>query len=118
MIRNPLERFVSNVNKYNVSLNRVESFMESRKNWISRYFLFGLCGYYKDDLGCGFRLSDSFTGTPDLNEEYAKEAIRTMIHFDSVGFIDGFHDYLSIISLVGHPPTPSSFRRQFLTEPH
>ena len=100
MIRNPLERFVSNVDKYNVSLNRVESFMESRKNWLSRYFLFGLCGYYKDDLGCGFRLNDSFTGTPDLNEKYAKEAIKTMIHFDSVGFIDRFHDYLSIIKNV------------------
>ena len=100
MIRSPLERFVSNVDKYNVSLNKVESFMESRKNWLSRYFLFGLCGYYKNNLGCGFNLSDSFTGTPSLNDEYAEEAIKTMIRFDSVGFIDRFHDYLSMIKTV------------------
>ena len=100
MIRNPLERFVSNVDKYSVSMNKVESFMESRKNWLSRYFLFGLCGYYKNNLGCGFKVSDTFTGTPNLNEEYAAEAIDTMLHFDSVGFIDRFHDYLSIIKNV------------------
>ena len=100
MIRNPLERFVSNVDKYNVSLNKVERFMESRKNWLSRYFLFGLCGYYKNNLGCGFNLSDIFTGTPSLNDEYAEEAIKTMIRFDSVGFIDRFHDYLSMIKNV------------------
>ena len=100
MIRNPLERFISNVDKYKVTRSKVESFMESRKNWLSRYFLFGLCGYYKSNLGCGFEISDSFTGTPNLDEEYANEAINTMMQFDSVGFTDRFHDYLSVIKNV------------------
>ena len=95
MLRDPLERFVSNVNKNNPPLNEMESFMNSRKNWLGRYFLFGLCGYYKNKLGCGFDPKSNFTITPNINETYLEEAINVMSSFDSIGFTDGFSEYLS-----------------------
>ena len=102
MLRDPLERFVSNVNKNNPPLNEMESFMNSRKNWLGRYFLFGLCGYYKDKLGCGFDPKSNFTITPNMNESYLAEAIDIMSKFDSIGFTDRFSEYLShMISITG-----------------
>ena len=100
MLRDPLDRFVSNVNKNNPPLDHIETFMESRKNWLSRYFLFGLCGYYNHTIGCGFNPKSNFTITPNLNETYVDEAIHLMNSFDSVGFTEKFSEYLSYIKSI------------------
>ena len=97
MLRDPVERFISNVNKNSPPMNDIVSFMESRKNWLSRYFLFGICGYYNNKLGCGFDPKTNFTITPYLNENNLNEAINIMSGFDSVGFTDKFSEYMENI---------------------
>ena len=100
MLRDPLDRFVSNVNKNNPPLNVIDTFMESRKNWLSRYFMFGLCGYHNNKLGCGFNPKSNFTITPYLNGTYLDKAIQLMSSFDSIGFTERFSEYLSYIKSI------------------
>ena len=100
MLRDPLDRFVSNVNKNNPPLNLIDTFMENRKNWLSRYFLIGLCGYHNNSLGCGFNPKSNFTITPYLNDTYLNDAIHLMSSFDSVGFTEKFSEYLSYIKFI------------------
>ena len=100
MLRDPLERFISNVNKNKPSIDNIDNFIESRKNWLSRYFLFGICGYFKNQLGCGFDPKGSFTSTPFLNKTFANEATKIMGEFDLVGFTDRFLDYVTNIRTI------------------
>ena len=100
MLRDPLERFISNVNKNKPSIDDIDDFIDSRKNWLSRYFLFGICGYFKNQLGCGFDPKRSFTMTPFLNETFTNEATKIMGEFDLVGFTDRFDDYLTKIRSI------------------
>ena len=100
MLRDPLDRFVSNVNWNKPPLKDIDTFMESRRNWLSRYFLFGICGYYNRKLRCGYDRAGNFTMTPNLNQVYVKEMKQIITTFDSVGFTDMFEEYLGNIKRV------------------
>ena len=100
MLRDPLDRFVSNVNYNKPPLKDINTFMESRKNWLSRYLLFGLCGYYHKELRCGYDKKGNFTMTPNLTQEYTKALTTIISRFNSIGFVDMFGEYLERIRLV------------------
>ena len=74
--------------------------MESRRNWLSRYLLFGICGYYNKQLRCGFDPKGNFTMTPNLNLLYTRETKKLISRFDSIGFVDMFGEYLENIKMV------------------
>ena len=100
VLRDPLDRFVSNVNWNKPPSKDIDTFMESRRNWLSRYFLFGICGYYNKRLRCGFNPKGSFTMTPNLNATHAREMKTIIGRFDSIGFTDKLEEYLGKITMV------------------
>ena len=75
ILRDPLDRFISDVNWVSVPLSNINSFMESRRNWIIRYLLFGLCGYKGAYLKCEMNnwKGGSYARAPNLNENLMKE---------------------------------------------
>ena len=100
MLRDPLDRFISNVNFNKPSINHIDTFMYSRRNWLIRYFLFGICGYHNKELRCGYNPKGDFTMTPSLNENYIIEVKEIISEFDSIGFMDSFGGYLENIRLI------------------
>ena len=80
------------------TLKDIDTFMESRKNWLSRYFLFGICGYYNKQLRCGFAPKGNFTMTPNLNEVYVKEMKKIII----VLFINSLRHNGHVLFLSNH----------------
>ena len=96
ILRDPLDRFVSNVNFNRPKIN-IELFMESRINWLSRYLLFGLCGYHEKEVRCGYDRKGNFTITPLLDEHYKKELKKAIGTFDSIGFTDSLGEHLETI---------------------
>ena len=121
MLRDPLDRFVSNVN-FNIPIIDIELFMESRKNWLSRYLLFGLCGYHEKEVRCGYDRKGNFTITPNLNERYKEELKRIIGTFDSIGFTDSFGEHLETIKrLTGWKdknPEKSETRKAHKSDDH
>ena len=100
ILRDPLHRFVSNVNFNKPPINTIEKFMNSRRNWLIRYFLFGICGYHNNDIYCGYDPKGDFTMTPNLNETHIGEAKKIIYKFDSIGFMEEFGDYLENIRTI------------------
>ena len=101
VLRDPLDRFVSNVNWDQPPLKDIDTFMESRKNWLSRYFLFGICGYDNNNqLRCGFNQKGNFTMTPNLNQTYVKEIKKIITTFDSIGFTDMLGEYMRKMKML------------------
>ena len=100
ILRDPLDRFISSVNWYKPPMKDINTFMYSRRNWLIRYILFGICGYYDKELRCGFNRKGNFTMTPSLNKTHVKEAKRIMNTFDSIGFLDKLGEYLENIRNV------------------
>ena len=107
ILRDPLDRFISDVNWVSVPLSNINSFMESRRNWIIRYLLFGLCGYKGAYLKCerwnidGNNWKDgSYASTPNLNENLMKEIYDIVNSLDFVGFTDNLDGYYEKIRQI------------------
>ena len=97
VLRDPLDRFMSSIDYYRIPSSNIESYMESRKNWLSRYILFGICGYHKNEIRCGYDRHGNFTQTPNLNKTYIEELTKTISTFDSIGFTDRLGDHMETI---------------------
>ena len=97
VLRDPLDRFISNVNFDNVSLSKIDGFMESRRNWLMRYLLFGICGIEGTYLSCGYKRNGNFTNTPNLNETLIDEVYDITNRLDLVGFTDSLDSYFEEI---------------------
>ena len=93
ILRDPLERFVSDVNFFVPEID-IELVMETRKNWLSRYLLFGICGYHEKEVRCGIDAKGNFNPQPNMNEHYKKELKRIMGTFNSIGFTKSFGEHL------------------------
>ena len=100
VLRDPLDRFISNVNFNNVSLNIINSFMESRRNWLIRYLLFGLCGYEGKHLKCGYERHGIHTHTSNLTKNHMKEIYKIANGFDLIGFKDDLDGYFDKIRQI------------------
>jgi len=100
ILRDPLDRFVSNVNWANAPLSNIDSFMESRRNWMIRFLLFGLCGYKDTYLKCEFQHNGNHTITPNLNENLIKEIHSIVNNLDFVGFTDNLDGYYEKIRQI------------------
>ena len=97
VLRDPLDRFISNVNFDNVSLSNIDGFMESRRNWLMRYLLFGICGIEDRYLRCGYIRNGNFSNTPNLNETLMDEVYDLTNGLDLVGFTDTLDSYFEEI---------------------
>ena len=106
ILRDPLSRFVSNYNYYTGPLNEVGRRMSLGRNELSRYLLFGTCSNIGNDLKCGYKNNSSFWPIqeakyrPYLNENYRRELVKVINEFDSIGFLDGFDEYLEHIKNI------------------
>ena len=100
ILRDPLDRFISNVNYVRAPLRNIDSFMESRRNWIIRYLLFGICGYKGKHLKCEFQPDGSYTSTPNLNETLMKQIYDVTNSLDLVGFTDNLDGYYEKIRQI------------------
>ena len=102
ILRDPLDRFISDVNWVSVPLSNINSFMESRRNWIIRYLLFGLCGYKGAYLKCEKNdwKDGSYARTPNLNENLMKEIYDIVNSLDFVGFTDNLDGYYEKIRQI------------------
>ena len=71
VLRDPLDRFLSNVMFNVVPEEKVSNFSTSRANWMSRYLLFNICGKNEAELEvrCGYDSAGPFTMTP-MNFEF------------------------------------------------
>ena len=97
VLRDPLDRFMPSIDYYGIPSRNIESYMESRKNWLSRYILFGICGYHKNEIRCGYDMHGNFTPTPNLNKTYIEELTKIISTFDSIGFTDRLGDHMETI---------------------
>ena len=99
ILRDPLDRFVSSVNFLHTPLDYVDEFMKLKRNLLSRYFLFGYCGYEKKELKCN-NGRDLIRTLPNLNEKYVAEMMEMLSEFDSIGFLDRYDEYLESIKFI------------------
>ena len=97
VLRDPLDRFISNVNFNKVPLSNINSFMESRRNWLIRYLLFGLCGNEGNHLKCGYERGGIHTYTSNLNENHMEDIYNIGNDFDLIGFKDNLDVYFDEI---------------------
>ena len=102
ILRDPLDRFISNVNFVSASLSNIDGFMEIQRNWIIRYLLFGLCGYKGSYLKCemGWNKDGRYVRTPNLNEHLMKEIYDIVNSLDFVGFTDNLDGYYEKIRQI------------------
>ena len=100
ILRDPLDRFISNVNYVSVPLRNIDSFMESRRNWLIRYLLFGICGYKDEDVKCEFQPDGSYTSTPNWKEKQMKQIHDITNSLDLIGFTDNLEGFFEKISEI------------------
>ena len=74
--------------------------MESRRNWLICYLLFGLCGYKGKYLKCEFQPDGSNIATPNLNEKLMKQIYDITNSLDLVGFTDKLDRYYEKIRQI------------------
>ena len=97
ILRDPLDRFISSINYNKTPLDRVDEVMKVKRNFLSRYFLFGTCGYqWGSELKCRNSL-DFIKSIPNMTERDVKELKKIITDFDSIGFLDRFDEYLENI---------------------
>lgn len=98
ILRDPLDRFVSNVIFNRVHPFELEEFAQSRANWQSRYLLYGNCGKFKGQIRCGYNPSGNFTMTPA--EIDFEEAVRQIKRFDLIGTVAEFSHHIKRIKSI------------------
>ena len=100
ILRDPLDRFISSINYNKTPLDRVYEVMKVEKNFLSRYFLFGTCGYqWGNELKCKNSLN-FIKSIPNMTERDVKELMKIIADFDSIGFLDNYDEYLENIRNV------------------
>lgn len=100
VLRDPIERTVSNIFFNNVEPDTVGDFILSRRNWLSRYLLYNICDRVGDDprdLRCGYNKSNSFTMTPDLHDG---RLYKWLDRFAVIGFSDRLESFLSDVTAL------------------
>ena len=85
VLRDPIDRLVSNMIYNKVFRHNITSFATSRANWLSRYLMYGTCGMYNDEIRCGYNKEGDFTMTPEKFD--FNDVVSIIRDFDIVGLV-------------------------------
>ena len=109
--RDPLDRFMSNVQYNHLPKNCISDFIHSRQNWQSHYFLHGNCGEYESEIRCGYDASGMFTMTTE-NVDF-DELKMWIDQFDIISKVDDLDNYRAkIYDITGWDSRPMKTRHK------
>lgn len=95
VLRNPLERLISNLKWNHVDTKNdkqgVWAWIESRRDWQSRYLLYNICN---EKLECHWNKSTADVNTPSLTDEAFNLLVQMLKDFAVVGVTERLHDFI------------------------
>ena len=116
VLRDPIERLISNLVYNKVPKHGIRSFIHSRQNWLSRYLLYGICDRVdpgSDGVKCGYASDGKFTMTP---LELDARLYAWLDKFAVIGFADKVETFLAKVAMITGASPPHGTKHVHSTE--
>eukprot|EP00584_Thalassiosira_punctigera_P004577 CAMPEP_0172539160 /NCGR_PEP_ID=MMETSP1067-20121228/10411_1 /TAXON_ID=265564 ORGANISM="Thalassiosira punctigera, Strain Tpunct2005C2" /NCGR_SAMPLE_ID=MMETSP1067 /ASSEMBLY_ACC=CAM_ASM_000444 /LENGTH=662 /DNA_ID=CAMNT_0013324799 /DNA_START=131 /DNA_END=2119 /DNA_ORIENTATION=+ len=107
LLRNPIERLVSNIKWNNVQQDILPMYIRETSNWMTRHLAFNTCN---EKLICRWKRRTGFSNSPHMLDKHFLSLIDVLDTFDVVGVMEDLQSFVD--DVLGRPVSLISTHQQ------
>lgn len=114
LLRNPIERLVSNIKWNKVAAEDFASYIDKMSNWMTRHLAFNICN---EELICSWKKRTGVSNSPEMSDEHYLSLIEVLDTFDVVGVMEDLQSFVNEV-LGRHISLISTHKQSYSDQPY
>ena len=114
LLRNPIERLVSNIKWNKVAQDDIVSYTSEMSNWMARHLAFNICN---ETLTCSWSKKTGVSNSPEMSDEHFLSLIKVLDTFDVVGVMEDLQSFMNEV-LGRHVSLISTHKQIYSDQPY
>lgn len=114
LLRNPIERLVSNIKWNKVAAEDFASYIDQMSNWMTRHLAFNICN---EELICSWKKRTGVSNSPEMSDEHYLSLIEVLDTFDVVGVMEDLQSFVNEV-LGRHISLISTHKQSYSDQPY